>query len=136
MIDKWILGLSILLLGCLGGEPMIAVKDAYVIPNPGMKAVSAFMSIENTGTGKDALIGASIRDYPDAMVMLHSVKEGKMVMVEKIDIPAKKTVQLKPGGYHIMGLKIENPKTEGELTIVLKFKHSGEIVVQVPVRGG
>jgi hypothetical protein len=33
-----------------------------------------------------------------------------------------------------MGLKIKNPKTEGELTVILRFKHSGEIVVQAPLK--
>jgi hypothetical protein len=132
---KLLLGLLVLLLaGCLGGEPAIVVKDPYVYSNPGMKAVSVFMEIQNTGAGDDALVGASIRDHPDAMVMLHTVRDGKMVMVKKIDIPSKKTVLLKPGGYHIMGLKIKNPKTEGELTVVLRFERSGEILIKAPIR--
>lgn len=133
MVSKLVLGI-IFLLGCLGGGPSIAVKDAYVVPNPGMKAISIFMSIENTGIGGDALIGASIMEYPNAVVMLHTVKDGKMVMVEKIDLPAKKTVQLKPGEYHIMALKIEDLVAEGELAVALKFQRSGEISVRASIR--
>lgn len=111
----------------------IAVHDAYATSKPDYNMISAFAIIENKGE-EDSLIGAQILDYPQARVELHDVKEGKMVKVESIPIPARSTVELKPGSYHVMGFEIQNPKTSGEITLALKFKLGGEVKVAAPIK--
>jgi copper(I)-binding protein len=61
---------------------------------------------------------------------------GEMVMqeVESIAIPAGETVELKPGGYHIMLIDLAAPLETGqEFDIVLTFANAGEVTVAVVV---
>jgi copper(I)-binding protein len=61
---------------------------------------------------------------------------GEMVMqeVESIAIPAGETVELKPGGYHIMLIDLVAPLELGqEFDIVLTFANAGEVTVTVVV---
>jgi len=65
-----------------------------------------------------------------------SMGSGEMVMqeVESIAIPAGETVELKPGGYHIMLIDLAAPLETGqEFDIVLTFANAGEVTVTVVV---
>lgn len=62
---------------------------------------------------------------------------GEMTMrpIAKLDLPAGKTVELKPGGYHIMMLDLAKPLEVGtSIKITLTFEKAGEVTVDVPVR--
>jgi copper(I)-binding protein len=62
---------------------------------------------------------------------------GMMAMrpVDKIAIPAGKTVSLAPGGYHVMLLQLKNPLTTGQkFTLTLTFEKAGKVDVPVEVR--
>ncbi|NBR40766.1 MAG: copper chaperone PCu(A)C, partial [Alphaproteobacteria bacterium] len=49
---------------------------------------------------------------------------------EGLFIPAGETVMLKPGGYHVMFMGLNQPLSqEGEFEVVLNFKHAGSIRV-------
>lgn len=120
--------------GCTGifGEPDIKVSYPRAVHSPMVDdAISMFMFIENRGDGDDYLILARINECPDSRVEIHDVAGGKMVAVEKIKIPAGTVVELRGGSYHIMGFDITEPA--GEITLVLTFEKSGEIVVRVEV---
>ena len=61
---------------------------------------------------------------------------GEMTMrpVEFIELPAGTAVELKPGGYHIMMMKLAKPLVLGEtISLTLTFENAGEVVVDVPV---
>jgi copper(I)-binding protein len=63
----------------------------------------------------------------------------KMRAVPKIDLPAGKTVELKPGGYHLMLMNLERPLRDGEtVPVTLVFegpdKKREEIRVNARVR--
>jgi copper(I)-binding protein len=122
-------------IGCLGigGEPNI--KVLYPEASKSIAAentIAIFMFIDNTGDGGDTLISARIVECPDSKVELNDVVNGRMVMIDEIEIPADAVVELKGGGYHVMGFDIEEPIDE--FTLVLNFEKSGEIetVVEMP----
>lgn len=117
----------------------VEVKDAWVRTTvQGQKATGAFMNI----TAKDGaqLVGAS---SPVAGVTeVHEMKmEGdimKMRPVPVLDIPAGKTLALKPGGYHLMLLDLKAPLAKGSsvpLTLVFKDAKGAEskVALKVPV---
>jgi len=117
----------------------VEVKDAWVRTTvPGQKATGAFMNI----SAKDGaqLVGAS---SPAAGVTeVHEMKmEGdimKMRPVPVLDIPAGKTLALKPGGYHVMLLDLKAPLAKGSsvpLTLVFKDAKGVEskVALKVPV---
>ena len=62
---------------------------------------------------------------------------GAMTMqeVSSIEIPAGGSVQLKPGGYHIMLMELAAPLKKGEtVAITLTFEKAGTQTVQAPVK--
>ena len=118
----------------------VEVKDAWVRTSvQGQKATGAFMKI----TAKDGtkLVGGS---SPVAGVTeIHEMKmEGdvmKMRAVEGgLELPAGKTVELKPGGYHVMlmDLKAALPK-DSTVPLTLVFKDAkgveSKMELKVPV---
>ena len=102
----------------------VEVKDAWVRTTvPGQKATGAFMKI--TAKEGTRLVGAST---PAAGVAeVHEMKmDGdvmKMRAVPALELPAGKTVELKPGGYHLMlmDLKAALPK-DSTVPLTLMFK--------------
>lgn len=103
---------------------------------PGQKAAGGFMKIENKGTA-DQLIAAS---SPVAGEMqLHTMTMDGNVMkmreVKVIEVPANGSVELKPGGLHLMFMDIKSPLKAGEaVPVKLKFQKAGEVEIKVPVR--
>jgi periplasmic copper chaperone A len=133
---------------CSSGSASIVVSDPWARASSAMaSAGAAYLTIENTGSAADALIGAS---SPAATtVEVHetvamgspapgaSADGGMMGMqpVKRLEIPAGGTVELKPGSYHIMliGLK-QDLKVGDSIEITLTFEKVGEIKATASVR--
>jgi copper(I)-binding protein len=58
--------------------------------------------------------------------------------VPRLEIPAGATVELKPGGYHLMLMEVADGAIEVGKTVTLEltFEKSGKITVQAEVRAG
>ena len=114
----------------------IKVEQAYTRSTvPGQMAAGGFMKIENKGTA-DQLVSASSPVAGE--VQLHEMAmEGnvmKMRQVKDIAVPAGGSVELKPGGLHLMFMNIKAPLTAGEsVPVKLKFAKAGEVEVKMPV---
>jgi copper(I)-binding protein len=113
---------------CSPGVPAITIEDEEAILSPMIVgAGSIFMKIVNSGSGDDTLLNAQT-DISGTIVELHDMKEGRMIKVNKIPIPSKSTVQLRPAGFHLMIFKMSRDVKAGhEFTMTLTFKKSGEI---------
>lgn len=118
--------------GCTSQPPQIIIEGQYANLSPiFIGAGSVFFKMKNTG-GRDTLVGAAVA-IPNAVIELHDVKEGRMVRVDKIVIPSRDTMDLRPGGHHIMIFNMPPTVQEGsELNLTLRFERSGE--KQVPIR--
>ena len=114
----------------------IKIENAYVRATaPGQPAAGAFMKIDNSGAA-DQLLSASSPAAGE--VQLHQMSmEGnvmKMGQVKDIAVPANGSVDLKPGGYHIMLMNIKAPLKAGDtVPVKLKFAKAGEVEVKLPV---
>lgn len=114
----------------------ITISSAYTRATvPGQAAGGGFMKITSNGAA-DQLISASAPVSND--VQLHTMKmEGNVMQmreVKQIDVPANGTVELKPGGLHLMFMNIKAPLKAGEMVPVkLKFAKAGEVEVKMPV---
>ena len=118
----------------------VEVKDAWVrTAVPGQSATGAFMKV----TAKDGakLIGVS---SPVAGVTeVHEMKmEGDVMkmraLLSGLDLPAGKTVELKPGGYHVMLMDLKAPLAkDGIVPLTLVFKDAkgveSKVELKVPV---
>ena len=121
-------------------QAQLSVKDAWVRATvPQQKATGAFMQL--TAASDARLVGAS---SPVAgvveiheMAMVQDVM--KMRAVASLDLPAGKTVALRPGGYHVMLMDLKGQVKDGDtvpLTLVLEGRDGKRqnVEVQAPVR--
>ncbi|MDQ7056228.1 MAG: copper chaperone PCu(A)C [Persephonella sp.] len=100
-----IVGLFLLFFGVSYSQPQIEIINPWVraVP-PNAKNTALFMVIKNSGDEPDTLM--AVKTDIARIVMIHkTVNEGgvmKMVHIHHLKIPPRSTVELKPGGYHIM----------------------------------
>lgn len=131
---------TLLTLAAAPALAQVAVKDAWVRATvPGQKATGAFLQITDAAGGR--LVEA--RSGVAGVVELHEMAmEGttmRMRAVPGIELPAGKTVELKPGGLHVMLMELKQPLAAGDsvaLTLVVEGKDKKREVVEVkaPVR--
>ncbi len=103
---------------------------------PGATVAGAFMTIGNSGNEPDRLVGGS---SPAGRVEIHTMEmtNGIMKMREMPDglpLPAGETVELKPGGFHIMIVGLSAPFEEGRrVPLTLEFEKAGKVDVELAV---
>jgi copper(I)-binding protein len=120
--------------------PNIVTSGVWGRPSPKMAMAGAvYVVIKNQGNEADKLIAASSTAAKTAEVHeSYMDANGAMAMrpVEGgLEIPAGGTVELKPGGYHIMLIDLVEPLVPGsKITITLKFEKSGEIALEAEIR--
>ena len=116
----------------------VDVKDAWARTSvQGQKATGAFMKI----TAKDGAKLVSVSSPAAGVTEVHEMKMDGDVMKMRavqggLDLPAGKTVELKPGGYHVMlmDLKAALPKDSTvPLTLVFKDAKGVESKVELSV---
>ena len=111
------------------------VEEAWAHPTvAGQAAGGGFVKI--TSPVADRLIAA--RTTAAKAVELHTMQMDGDVMrmrqVPAIDLPAGKTVELKPGGLHLMLMGPTKPLAEGaSFPLTLRFEKAGEVTVDVKV---
>jgi copper(I)-binding protein len=96
-------------------EPSLKITDAWLKTTvPGGSVSAAYMQISSAKPLK--LIKAESPLTPNVEIHNMSMKEGVMEMraVDAVDVPANKTVSLKPGGFHIMLIKVKQPINKGD----------------------
>ncbi len=102
----------------------VDIKDAWVRSTvPGQMGTGAFMKI--TAKAGMQLVGVS---SPVAGVAeVHEMKMDndimKMRAIPALDLPAGKSVELKPGGYHVMLMDLKQPLLkDSKVPVTLTFK--------------
>lgn len=105
---------------------------------PGQSGTGAFMRI--TAAQPMQLIGVATPVAGTAEV--HEMKmEGdimRMRAVDKLDLPAGRTIELKPGGFHIMLMELKQPLAAGNaIPLTLRFRDASgaehRLELKVPV---
>lgn len=104
---------------------------------PGQPVGGGFITLRNGGHHDDVLVSAQ---SPNAgRVELHEMAmEGTVMKMRQlkdgIPLPAGQTVELKPGGLHLMFMEVKTPFKEGEtVPVTLTFKNAGTVSVKMPV---
>lgn len=127
-----------LLLPLAASAADIAVKSPWVRASLVQSEVTAgYLEITNGGKTDDALVAAS---SPVAgRVEIHTMKMDGGVMqmrkLEKLDVPAGKTVTLSPGGDHLMFFELKETLKKGaSVPVTLTFKQSGEQKISATVK--
>ena len=131
----------------LGGLPTsvvhaqeVTIKEPWVRGTVrGQKATGAFMQLRTTESA--TLVG--VESPVAGVVQIHEMQMDGNVMqmrpISRLDLPAGKSVELKPGGYHVMLMDLKQPLKKGEsVPIRLRFEAKDKtfktIEVQAQVR--
>ncbi|MSQ69879.1 MAG: copper chaperone PCu(A)C [Betaproteobacteria bacterium] len=101
---------------------------------PGQKATGAFMEISSA----EPVELVSIASPAAGLVEIHEmILEGtvmKMRAIAKLDVPAGRKVELKPGGYHVMMMELAKPLKKGDtvpLKLIFRGKDRKPVTVEV-----
>lgn len=116
-----------------------ATKDAMPSMNMGaMGSVSAaYMKLANTGDHADTLVSVAT-DVGEAQIHQTVIQNDVASMQEMkngLEVPAKGSVELKPGGYHVMLINLKKDLKVGDVVkLTLTFKSGTTIALDVPVK--
>ena len=117
-------------------QVQVIAPYARAVP-PTAPASAAFMTLRNRGDHATALIAADSDVAEITELHTHVHKNGMMMMrpVARIPVPAKGETQLKPGGYHIMLIRLKHPLKPGDkVHLTLRFADGSTKAVTAPVR--
>ncbi|MGE0769952.1 MAG: copper chaperone PCu(A)C, partial [Hyphomicrobiaceae bacterium] len=116
----------------------IKIEQPWTRATPGgAKVAGGFLKITNTGTTADRLVSATT-DI-SGVVEFHEMKMVDGIMKMRalgsgIELAPGKTVELKPGGYHIMFVDLKKPLVKGKpIKAKLAFEKAGEVEVEFAV---
>jgi uncharacterized protein YcnI len=118
----------------------LAITSPWLRATPGgAKVAGGYLQITNNGREPDRLVSAAIPQAGRGEVHA-TVNQGgvsKMAPVEGgLTIPPGGTVELKPGGYHLMFMDLSSGLKEGETVRgALVFEKAGRVEVAFPVGG-
>ena len=122
--------------GVLANDVMVMGAFARASAMPTAKAGAVYMSLANHGATTDRLLSITTDAAETAEVHESVVKDGIATMgaVASLEIPAGGTIELKPGGFHIMLSGLKAPlKKGGMIMLDLTFEHAGKVEVMANV---
>ncbi len=100
---------------------------------------AGYLTIHNAGTEPERLLGGHSEAARDVQVHEMTMDGGVMKMRQLeagLVIAPGATVELKPGGYHLMLLNLNHPFVKGEkIGITLDFEHAGKVPVDFAIGG-
>jgi len=118
----------------------VRIDDPWVRATvPGQSASGAFMRLTSSEPVKLVSASAKIADTVEVHEMSMADNVMRMKQVPALDLPAGKTVELSPGGYHIMFFKLHSQLKDGDtvpMTLVFEDAQGkrNSVDVQAPVR--
>jgi copper(I)-binding protein len=118
----------------------MVIDNAWSRATPGGATVGAgYFTVTNKGSVPDRLIGvtSAVADHAEVHEMV--MKDGVMMMrplANGIEIKPGETVQLKPGGNHVMMFGLKQPLKAGEkVRGTLTFEKAGILDIEYAVQG-
>lgn len=98
----------------LAAHAEVTVKDAWIRGiAPGQRATGAFMLLTSPTDATLVAVASPVAKVNEIHTM--SMDNGVMRMraIPSLSLPAGKTVELKPGGYHLMLMELTGPLHDG-----------------------
>jgi copper(I)-binding protein len=118
----------------------LRIEAPWIRATPGGAEVAGgYMKIENTGTATDRLIGGAAEIA--GKFEIHEMKmEGSVMKMRELpkglEVPPGKSVELKPGSYHLMLMGLKKPPKAGDrIKGTLTFEKAGTVEIEYAVRG-
>jgi copper(I)-binding protein len=105
----------------------------------GAPVAAGYLTIKNTGTTADRLVGGSSEAAAKVEVHEMTMDNGVMRMrpiTGGLEIKPGETVEFKPQGLHLMFIKPKNPLKQGDhVKTILEFEKAGKVEVDFDVTG-
>ncbi|WP_306257575.1 copper chaperone PCu(A)C [Pararhizobium sp. IMCC21322] len=120
------------------GELVIDHPYARATP-PNAKVAGGYLTITNNGDEADRIFGAST-DFAERVEIHKMAIENDVMKMspvpEGVEIPARGSVQLMPGSFHLMFMSISTQLNEGDVQkVTLEFEKAGKVEVELSVEG-
>jgi copper(I)-binding protein len=118
----------------------LVIEQPWIRATPGgAKVAGGYLRITNRGSEPDRLVGVSI-PLAERGEVHELIREGEVMKMQPvqggIEIKPGQTVELKPGGYHLMFLDLKAGAKEGDAVPgSLSFEKAGTAQVTFPVAG-
>ncbi len=102
----------------------VTIKEPWVRGTVrGQKATGAFMQLTAVESASLVSVESPVAGSVQIHEMMLENDVMKMRQIQKLDLPAGKSVDLKPGGYHMMLMDLKQPLKKGEaMPIWLRFE--------------
>lgn len=104
---------------------------------PGSDVAAGYMTITNTGSEPDVLVGASAEAAESVMIHQSRLANDMVqmdAMPDGVEIKPGSTTALTPGGIHLMWMGVKQPLKAGEwVSGTLVFKRAGILPVRFKV---
>ncbi|MDE1180802.1 copper chaperone PCu(A)C [Paraburkholderia sp.] len=115
----------------------VKVSDCWIRSMPGDVPSGGYFKLMNTGDKPVDLDGVSTKAF--GMAMLHQTQSNgstsKMVMLDKVTVPAHAPLAFAPGGYHLM---LEQPvkplKVGSSIPMTFEFSDGARVDATCAVR--
>jgi copper(I)-binding protein len=97
-------------------------------------SAGGFLTVVNKGDAADRLV--AVQSPASDQVQIHEMKmDGTIMRMRELDngvaLPAGQTVELKPGGYHVMFIGLKAPFAKGQkVPATLVFEKAGKVEVE------
>ena len=127
------------LLAALPAAAQVTVTEPWVRGTvQGQMATGAFMKLQSAKEAKLIEAASPVASVVEIHEMALENNVMRMRAVKSLALPAGRTVELKPGGYHVMLMDLKQQMKEGETVPVTLVVESGgkreTIEVKAPVR--
>jgi len=113
-------------------ENKIKVENAWVRPSLQNMGTALYFTVENNSSEADTLYAVD-SEISDKIELHETYSEGDMMGMRKVDfiiVDGKSSFEFKPGGYHIMVMKLKKDINNGDKeNFILHFKQAGEIKI-------
>lgn len=108
---------------------------------PGRNITAGYLTIRNNSSEARRIVGAAspVAGRVELHTHVHDAGSGMMQMrqVDAIDVPAGETVELAPGGLHLMIMDLERGLEPGmSVPLTLEFDDGSRLEMEAPVRRG
>lgn len=136
----------VVVLGTAAASALAQGTNSIEIGHPWARATpsgattgAVYMTLKNQTSSGDRLTGGSSPVADTVQIHEMKVENGVMHMRELpngLAVPAKGSVTLKPGSYHVMLIGLKQPLKKGEhFPLALTFEKAGSVAVDVRVEG-
>ncbi|MDX3773144.1 copper chaperone PCu(A)C [Chromatiaceae bacterium AAb-1] len=118
------------------GQDIVFTEAQVRVPMPGRTVTAGYLTLTNHGHDTASLVVVESPAFQRIELHQHVHHDGMMHMeqIKQIDIATHSSVQLKPGGLHLMLFEPAKPLVAGEtVALTFRFADNQTFTIDVPL---